>query len=395
MRRKTLIAAWGLIMAIFMLIFNEIAIAESTEPLTENEWMCPNCKSIASGNYCSNCGAPQPTPTPAVEPTLALTPAEWLCANCNSTATGNFCSNCGTQRTDATLTTDQNPSPVESKERIGNRTAHLEAGRYTGGDDIPAGKYILSANTEGKGSGIVWLAKDTDNLDEEYPSLLYEFLGKKEEKRFYVNIREGYILSCPFPCNITLCDQIEFDKGEAKIEAGRYTFGDDISAGKYIVLCEPGSKESGIVWIATNTDNLSENYPSVLYEFIGKKESRKYYFNASEGFILCCPFSCTLIKCSTLEFTNDSVDIEAGKYTFGDDLPAGKYTLTCNIGGNGSGIVWIASDTDDLSQNYPSLLYEFIGRSSVKKYSINVKEGFILNCPFPCTLTKSKGINFD
>ena len=278
---------------------------------------------------------------------------------------------------------------------LSGKTAHLEAGKYVGGDDIPAGKYILICKTGKKDSGIVWLAKDTDNLDKEYPSVLYEFVSKNEDRRFYLSIGEGYILNCPFACDLAQCDTISFENGTAQIETGRYTFSDDIPAGKYILVCDTDSKNSGIVWLAKDTDDLSNNYPSVLYEFIGKKETKKFYINAGSNFILCCPFPCSLIECNELTFENGSVTIEPGRYVFGDDLPAGKYTLTCNTTSQDSGIIWLAKDTDDLDNEYPSLLYEFVGKNDQDKFSINVKDGYILNCPFGCTLTKTQGVNFN
>ena len=114
--------------------------------------------------------------------------------------------------------------------------------------------------------------------------------------------------------------------------------------------------------------------------------------SCSDNGILDCPFPCSLIECNTLSFENDSVTIEAGRYVFGDDLPSGKYILTCNTTSQDTGIVWLAKDTDNLDNEYPSLLYEFVGKNDQDKFSISVKDGYILNCPFGCTLTKSEGL---
>ena len=52
------------------------------------EWVCANCQTSNSGNFCSNCGTGKPVEVSA----------EWLCAACNTSNTGNFCSNCGSAR---------------------------------------------------------------------------------------------------------------------------------------------------------------------------------------------------------------------------------------------------------------------------------------------------------
>ena len=51
----------------------------------EAGWVCANCNTENSGNFCSNCGAKAPE-------------AGWTCANCNTENEGNFCSNCGAKK---------------------------------------------------------------------------------------------------------------------------------------------------------------------------------------------------------------------------------------------------------------------------------------------------------
>lgn len=51
-------------------------------------WVCPNCGTESTGNFCSNCGAKKDDGT-------------WDCPNCGTKNEGNFCGNCGTPKGEA------------------------------------------------------------------------------------------------------------------------------------------------------------------------------------------------------------------------------------------------------------------------------------------------------
>ena len=51
-----------------------------------------------------------------------------------------------------------------------------------------------------------------------------------------------------------------------------------------------------------------------------------------------------------------SATLAAGKYTAGKDLPAGSYIISCETDDNHHGIVWASAPTDDLNNQYPSVL---------------------------------------
>ena len=89
-----------------------------------------------------------------------------------------------------------------------------------------------------------------------------------------------------------------------------------------------------------------------------------------------------------------SAVLPAGKYIAGKDLPAGSYIIVCKTDDNHHGIVWAAAATDDLNNQYPSLLYEHVSFNCEEQFRITLDEGGILNLPFTATLTVSPGLLF-
>ena len=90
------------------------------------------------------------------------------------------------------------------------KTASLQTGRYTGGKDIPAGAYILRCKTDADHHGIVWVSAANDDLDNDYPSKLYEHVSFDKEETFYIKIEEGGILNVPFPVELEISTGIMF-----------------------------------------------------------------------------------------------------------------------------------------------------------------------------------------
>ena len=89
-----------------------------------------------------------------------------------------------------------------------------------------------------------------------------------------------------------------------------------------------------------------------------------------------------------------SASLPAGKYTAGKDLPAGSYIVTCKTDDNHHGIIWASSPDDDLSSQYPSILYEHVSFNTEEQFRITLEDGGILNLPFTATLTISPGLFF-
>ena len=54
-----------------------------------NSWTCA-CGAVATGKFCSECGAKKPEPKPAA--------AGWKCPGCGTEVTGKFCPECGTKK---------------------------------------------------------------------------------------------------------------------------------------------------------------------------------------------------------------------------------------------------------------------------------------------------------
>lgn len=90
------------------------------------------------------------------------------------------------------------------------KTATIEAGQYVGGKDIPVGSYILICKTDANHHGIVWLSAAADNLEEDYPSKLYEHISFDREESFYIDIEESGILNVPFTAQLRISSGVVF-----------------------------------------------------------------------------------------------------------------------------------------------------------------------------------------
>lgn len=89
------------------------------------------------------------------------------------------------------------------------KTARLTAGTYIGGQDVPAGKYILAAAGAEGDYGIVSLASFDDPAND-FPSKLYEFTKGDEAYSVFVVIGEGDVLTVPFPYTLTVSAGVTF-----------------------------------------------------------------------------------------------------------------------------------------------------------------------------------------
>ena len=78
------------------------------------EWTCPECGSVVSGNFCNICGAEKPS-------------TEWICPNCGETVSGNFCNRCGTPREATKETTDDSfTEETTPEEKTPDENAEVE-----------------------------------------------------------------------------------------------------------------------------------------------------------------------------------------------------------------------------------------------------------------------------
>ena len=90
------------------------------------------------------------------------------------------------------------------------KSAELPAGKYTGGKDLPAGSYIITCKTDDNHHGIVWVSAAGDDLNENYPSILYEHVSFNSEEKYRVTIEEGGILNLPFAATLTISSGLFF-----------------------------------------------------------------------------------------------------------------------------------------------------------------------------------------
>ena len=79
----------------------------------------------------------------------------------------------------------------------------------------------------------------------------------------------------------------------ASLPTGRYTAGVDIPVGSYVLTCNTGDKQFGIVKVTAPGDN-SEEREYVLYEFVSHNVETQFRFTIEEGCYLEVPFPATL-----------------------------------------------------------------------------------------------------
>ena len=90
------------------------------------------------------------------------------------------------------------------------KSATLPAGKYIAGKDLPAGSYIIDCKTDDNHHGIVWVSAPEDDLNNQYPSVLYEHVSFNSEEQFRVTLKDGGILNLPFTATLTISTGILF-----------------------------------------------------------------------------------------------------------------------------------------------------------------------------------------
>jgi hypothetical protein len=98
----------------------------------------------------------------------------------------------------------------ELVERGVGGTASVQAGKYVGGKNIPVGSYMLTYKTDENQYGYIWVSAAGDDLDNGFPSILYEFVGREEEGTYYIEIEEGGIMNLSFPVQLQIYAGIVF-----------------------------------------------------------------------------------------------------------------------------------------------------------------------------------------
>ena len=93
-------AIWVFIAVILAFVISFVAIQPAVinaqESSAPEEWICPECGEINSGNFCGNCGTAKPQS------------GEWTCSECGETNTGKFCTNCGAARPGTETSSQEN-----------------------------------------------------------------------------------------------------------------------------------------------------------------------------------------------------------------------------------------------------------------------------------------------
>ena len=136
-------ANFSLMIAVFL--FSIVSVLSTMAVHAQSDtWICPECGAVASGNFCTNCGKPNPS-------------SDWVCPNCGNTVTGNFCSECGTPRNSSQDTSaSENTAGVEAAndgqaapvQADGSQAAPAPS---DGSQDAPAGSNSETVTVTGSG----------------------------------------------------------------------------------------------------------------------------------------------------------------------------------------------------------------------------------------------------
>lgn len=83
------------------------------------------------------------------------------------------------------------------------KIAHLTAGTYIGGRDIPVGSYIL-ATDGGEGEYDIVSLRSVNDPEDDYPSKLYEFKNGEGVYSVFITVEKDDTLILPFPYTLTI-----------------------------------------------------------------------------------------------------------------------------------------------------------------------------------------------
>ncbi len=89
------------------------------------------------------------------------------------------------------------------------KTALLRAGTYVFGEDIPAGKYILTKSEQAQDSGKIGLFTADQTVDDT-PSKLYDYISSDEDYEAYIIAEEGDWMILQIPCDLTISPGVVF-----------------------------------------------------------------------------------------------------------------------------------------------------------------------------------------
>ena len=90
------------------------------------------------------------------------------------------------------------------------KTAILKQGSYTGGKDIPAGKYYLESYDTEKAYGIISILP-YDHVEDRCDFELYDNAEMRRHSSYYISLDEGDVLKIPYQFKLTITTGIKFE----------------------------------------------------------------------------------------------------------------------------------------------------------------------------------------
>ena len=292
-----------------------------------------------------------------------------------------------------TVTGETNAQNIGWQQLGSAPSREIPAGQYTIGTDIPAGAYRISIGSASTNL-TVWGAAYRDYSTNGGLLLNVTLNGRSNSTSYNpvlgkVILEEGNVIDFSATLKFEEYAGLDFAVGRTnRVPGGRYTVGEDIPAGAYTISMEDGSTNL-TVWGAAYEDYRS-NGGLLLNVTMNSRSSSSSYNPVmgkvilKEGNVIDFVHELVFDAYAGLNFTVGRTNrVPGGRYTVGEDIPAGAYTISIESGSTNL-TLWGAA-YEDYRSNGGLLLNEVLNsRSGSTSYNPSIgkvvlAEGNVIN----------------